>query len=164
MNQEIESLKNENGEIVKENIGKIIPYSAPFLLLDKVLQLDDKKIVAIKIFARDEPIIQGHFSDFAIIPGALIVEALGQAATLLIRSQLKNHKDKDILAYEIRDVKFRIPVFPGEEMKLEAALAGMDERRAKIYGTVTKDNKTVTEGVMTVAIVDKKEFRGKHSR
>ncbi|MBS3126147.1 beta-hydroxyacyl-ACP dehydratase [Candidatus Woesearchaeota archaeon] len=164
MNQEIEALKNQKGGIEKADIGKIIPYRAPFLLVDKVVRLDDKSIVATKTFARDEAIIQGHFSDFAIVPGALIIEALGQAATLLIRSQLKDHQNKDILAYEIRDVKFRLPVFPEEEMRLEVELSGMDERRAKVYGRVLKDEKTVTEGVMTVAIVDKKEFRGKYSR
>src|SRR3989338_5245129 len=105
MNQ-INELKNEKGEIDAEGIKKIIPYDKPFLFIDKVLSLSNNRIVAIKELTGKEDFFKGHFVDFPIMPGALTVEGLGQASTLLVRSNIPNHQEKDILAYKLKEVKF----------------------------------------------------------
>ena len=98
----IDSLKNEKGEIEKENIKKIIPYQNPFLFVDKVLHLDKNRITAIRKVRKDEEFLKGHFAGFPIMPGALIAEGIGQAGTILIRYNLVDHEKKDVLAYNIK--------------------------------------------------------------
>ena len=111
MNQ-INELKNQKGEIDTENIKKIIPYKEPFLFIERIINLSSKKIVAIKDLSGNEGFFKGHFVGFPIMPGALTVEGIGQAATLLVRSNIPNHQEKDILAYKLKEVKFMAPIIP----------------------------------------------------
>ena len=161
--KKIDDLKNENGEIDVNGIKQIIPYDYPFLMIDKVLSLDKKKIVAIKSVSANEEYFKGHFVGFPILPGALMVEGIGQAATLLVRYNIENHYEKEILAYKIKETKFSAPVFPGETMKYEVALMGQDERGALLQGKISVDDKTVAECSLMLAVVDRKQFRSKYS-
>ena len=79
-------LKDEKGEINTENIKKIIPYNEHFLFIDRVLELSSNRIVAVKKVKSNEDFLKGHFVGFPIMPGALTVEGMGQAATLLARA------------------------------------------------------------------------------
>jgi len=159
----IDKFKDENGEINREDIKKIIPYDDPFLMIDRVLKLDNKRIVATKDINENEFYLKGHFKDFPIMPGALIVEGLGQAATLLIRYNLNNHEQKDILAYKIRSAKFFRPSFPGQTLRIEAKLLFMLKKIAFVNGNVFRKEKLVSKVKMVLAIVDKEGFRGRYS-
>ena len=160
----IDKFKNNNGEIGIKGIKKIIPYDEPFLMIDRVLSLDKKRIIAIKNVKNEEYYFKGHFKNFPIMPGALIVEGLGQAATLLVRYNLKNHEQKDILAYKIRSAKFFRPTFPGHTLRFEAKLLFMFKKIAFVNGIVFRKDKLVSKVKMVLAIVDKKRFRGKYSK
>jgi len=160
----IDKFKDKNGEIGRENIKKIIPYEDPFLMIDKVLSIDKKKIIATKDVKADEYYFKGHFKNFPIMPGALIVEGLGQAATLLIRYNIKNHEQKDILAYKIRSAKFFRPTFPGHTLRFEAKLLFMFKKIAFVNGLVFRKEKLVSKVKMILAIVDKEQFRGRYSK
>lgn len=161
--KKIDDLKNENGEIDVNGIKQIIPYDYPFLMIDKVLSLDKKKIIAIKNVSSNEEYFKGHFVGFPILPGALMVEGLGQAATLLVRYNIENHYEKEILAYKIKETKFSAPVFPGDTMKYEIALMGQDDRGAMLQGKISVNDKTVAECSLMLAVVDRKQFRSKYS-
>ena len=160
----IDKFKDSNGEISRENIKKIIPYEDPFLMIDKVVSLDKKNLVAIKNVKAEEEYFKGHFKDFPIMPGALIVEGLGQAATLLIRYNIKDHEKKDILAYKIRSAKFFRPTFPGQTLRFEAKLIFMFKKIAFVNGTVFRNNKPASKVKMVLAIVDKEQFRGRYTK
>jgi 3-hydroxymyristoyl/3-hydroxydecanoyl-(acyl carrier protein) dehydratase len=159
----IDSLKNEKGEIEEENIKKIIPYQHPFLFVEKVLYLDRKKITAIKNISKKEEYLKGHFVNFPIMPGALIIEGLGQAGTLLVRYNLEGHEKRDILAYQIKNAKFKYPSFPGQQLKYEVELKRLKEKGALLKGKVFLDNdpRPVAECKFIVAIVDRESFRNK---
>jgi len=159
----IDRFKDKNGQINETGIKKIIPYDNPFLFINKVLSIDRKKIIAIKNIRKDESYFKGHFKDFPIMPGALIVEGLGQAATMLIRYNLKNHEQKDILAYKIRSAKFFRPTFPGQTLRYEAKLIFMFKKIAYVNGNVFRREKLVSKVNMILAIVDKNQFRGRYS-
>ena len=159
----IDNFKDENGEISRENIKKIIPYDDPFLMIDHVSKLDKKRIIATKDVKSDEYYFKGHFKDFPIMPGALIVEGLGQAATLLIRYNLEDHKKKDILAYKIRSAKFFRPTFPGQTLRFEAKLLFKFKKIALVNGKVFRKEKLVSIVKMILAIVDKEQFRGHYT-
>ncbi len=161
MNQ-INELKNEKGEISTEEIKKIIPYKEPFLFVDKVLRLTSTNIVALKELSGKEDFFKGHFVDFPIMPGALTVEGLGQAATLLVRSNIANHIGKDILAYKLKEVKFMAPVLPPAEIRYEVELIAQDERGAIVKGNAFVKDELIAEAFIMLAIVNKEEFRAKY--
>ena len=159
----IDKFKNDKGEINRENIKRIIPYEDPFLMIDRVLSLDAKHIIAEKDARKEEYYFRGHFKDFPIMPGALIVEGLGQAATLLIRYNIPNHEEKDILAYKIRSAKFFRPTFPGHTLRFEAKLIFKFKMAWFVNGMVYRGDKLVSKVKMVLAVVDKDNFRGKYS-
>lgn len=159
----IDDLKNEKGEIDSNCLKQIIPYDYPFLMIDKVLSLSKDKIVAIKNVSRNEEFFKGHFAGFPIMPGALIIEGMGQAGTLLMRYNLENHWEKEVLAYKIKEAKFSAPTFPGDQLKYEIALLGKDGRGGLLSAKAFVNDKVVAEAQMMLATVDRKEFRSKAS-
>ncbi len=161
--QEIGKFKDENGEISRENIKKIIPYEDPFLFVDHVIKLTKKEIIATKEVKAGEPYFKGHFSGFPIMPGALIIEGLGQAATLLVRYNLPNHEEKDILAYKISHAKFFRPTFPGQDLTFKAKLRFIFKKIAFVSGEAFRGEKPVSKVRMVLAIVDKNQFRERYS-
>ncbi len=160
----IDRFRDKKGEINAKGIKKIIPYDKPFLMIDRVLKLNKKEIIAVKKVKAEEDYLKGHFKGFPIMPGALIVEGIGQAATLLVRYNIKNHEQKDILAYKIRSAKFFRPTFPGHTLRFEAKLIFMFRKIAFVNGNVFRKEKLVSKVKMVLAIVDKKQFRGRYSK
>ena len=160
----IDELKNDKGELDHNAIKQVIPYEIPFLMFDKVLELKKDKIVAIKHVSANDPNLNGHFRGFPIMPGALIIEGMGQAGTLLVRYNLENHWEKEVLAYKIKDAKFKEPIFPGQTLKYEIALMGLEDRGGMLTAVASVDGKNVAECQMMLAVVDRKEFRAKHSK
>ena len=156
--------KNNKGEIDREDIKKIIPYNEHFLFIDKVISLSSNKLVAIKDLTGKEDFFKGHFVGFPIMPGALTVEGLGQASTLLARSNIPNHHEKDVLAYKLKEVKFMAPVLPGDQLRFEIDLIAQDERGAILQGKAFVKESLVADALIMLAIVNKTEFRTKFSR
>jgi len=151
-------------QINTEEIKKIIPYDKPFLFIDKVLSLSNIKIVAVKDLSGNEDFFKGHFVDFPIMPGALTVEGMGQASTLLVRNNIPNHQEKDILAYKLKEVKFMAPIFPGDQIRFEIDLIAQDERGAILQGKAFVKDNLVAEALIMLVIVNKVEFRSKYTR
>ena len=163
MNQ-VNELKNEKGEIDKEGIKKIIPYDDPFLFIDKVQSISGNKIIALKNLSGKEEFFKGHFVGFPIMPGALTVEGMGQAATLLARSNIPNHHEKDVLAYRLKEVKFMAPILPGDSIRFEIDMIAQDERGAILQGKAFVKENVVAEAFLMIAIVDKAQFRSKFAK
>lgn len=162
--KKIDDMKNESGELDYNAIKAIIPYEIPFVMIDRVKELKKDKITAVKSVTGNEDFFNGHFSGFPIMPGALIVEGIGQAGTLLIRYNLDDHYSKDVLAYKIKEVKFKEPVFPGETLVYEVSMLGMDERGAMLNAkATTTEGRDIAVASLMLAVVDRKEFRSKYS-
>ena len=163
MTNQINELINDKRGIDKESIKKIIHYDEPFLFIDKVISLSNNRIVAIKNLSGKEDFFNGHFVGFPIMPGALTVEGLGQASTLLVRSNIPNHKEKDVLAYKLKEVKFIAPILPGDQVRFEVDLIAQDERGAILQGKVFVKENLVAEALLMLTIVNKEEFRAKYA-
>lgn len=161
---QINKLKDEKGEIGREGIMKIIPYDEPFLFIDRVLSLSNTRIVAIKDLSGSEDFFKGHFVGFPIMPGALTVEGLGQASTLLARNNIPNHQEKDVLAYRLKEVKFMAPILPHSQIRFEVDLIAQDERGAILKGKAFVKDELVADALLMLAIVNKTEFRAKYSK
>jgi len=162
--EQFNELKDGKGEIDAKGIKKIIPYDEHFLFIDKVLSLSNNRIVAVKSLSGKEDFFKGHFVGFPIMPGALTLEGMGQAGTLLARSNIPNHQEKDVLAYKFKDIKFMAPVLPHDQIRFEVDLIAQDERGAILQGKAFVKDTLVAEALLMLAIVNRVEFRAKFTR
>src|ERR1700716_2434199 len=107
------------------DILKILPHRYPFLLIDRVLELKRKeRIVAIKNVTVNEPFFVGHFPGLPIMPGVLIVEAIAQAGGALLLTEVEDRHDKLMLFTGIERARFRRPVVPGDQLRIEVEVKG----------------------------------------
>lgn len=108
-----------------ERIAALLPHRYPFLLVDRVIELEaHKRIVALKNVTVNEPFFQGHFPGHPVMPGVLIIEALAQASGLLIGLSGPRPQGREALFYlaKVDDARFNRPVFPGDQLRLEVQL------------------------------------------
>ena len=137
-----------------KGIQQIIPHRWPFLLVDKIIDLQPGKgAVGIKNISYGEIFFQGHFPDYPIFPGVLIIEALAQVGAVAVLSMPEN-KGKIVLFAGVDGFRFRAPVFPGDILRLEVELTKMRASIGKGTAKATVEGKTVTEGELTFAITD----------
>ncbi len=130
-------------------IQKIIPHRFPFLLVDKVIECDDdKRIVGIKNVTLNEPFFQGHFPDYPVMPGVLIVEALAQVACILALRILKKEGHPSILFTGVDGVKFRRPVVPGDVLRLELLKIKQRGELFRFEGSAFVDDELATQGTL----------------
>ena len=110
----------------KEEVKKIIPYDEPFLFVDGVEEISGNKIAGFYQTSKNDYYFKGHFVDFPIMPGVLVIEALGQLSTIFLREKLgKDHKNYHFLAYDVRGVQFSQPIFPGDKIILKDVILGI---------------------------------------
>src|SRR5579883_2590386 len=100
-------------------IRGILPHRYPFLLVDRIVELEAERIVGIKNVTTNEPFFQGHFPDFPVMPGVLIVEAMAQVAGVLVLSRIPDRHNKLVLLASVEQAKFRRPVVPGDQLVME---------------------------------------------
>src|ERR1700719_4289703 len=100
-------------------IRKILPHRYPMLLVDRIVELEAERIVGIKNVTGNEPFFMGHFPDFPVMPGVLIVEAMAQTAGVLVLKSIPDRETKLVLLVSIDAAKFRRPVVPGDQLRIE---------------------------------------------
>jgi len=153
----------------KKEIKEIIPYSEPFLFLDEAEIVSENEISGSLQTKSDDYYFKGHFVDFKIMPGVLVVEALAQLSTILLRRKAgKNHKDYHFLAYDVRSCQFLKPIFPGDRISLKAEVLGTyptnGVKIARVKAQALVDGDLKCEVRFSVAIVNKAEFGKKYVR
>jgi len=146
---------NNNEMIPVEKIFEFIPHRYPFLLVDRVLELEEgKSLTAIKNVTYNEYFFQGHFPEKKIMPGVLILEALAQSGAILLSNTITNPDNKLFLMSKIEKVRFRKPVIPGDQLKLKAEIIKLKNRFCLMRGTAYVDGEIVTEGEIMASIMD----------
>lgn len=155
----------------KEEIKKIIPYKEPFLFVDGVLEIKENEILGFYQTSPNDYYFEGHFVDFKIMPGVLVVEALAQLSTILLRKKIgENHKNFHFLAYDVRSTQFFKPIFPGDKIDLKAevlaiySLSDSKTKIARIKAQAFVEKELKVESRFSVAIVDKEDFSQKYKR
>ncbi len=141
---------------IKE-IMERIPHRYPFIMVDRVIDYEEGKwIKAVKNITINEPFFQGHFPGEPIMPGVLMIEALGQAGGILV---LLNEKPEDKLAFFMKmdNLKFRKPAVPGDQLILDVKLVKIIRSSiVKVHGEATVDGNVICEGDLMFSIVDSK--------
>ena len=150
----------------KEQIKQIIPYDDPFLWVDEIEKIEGDVVVGYKQTLSLDPYFKGHFVDFPIMPGVLVVEGIAQTGTLLLRTRLgDSHKEKHLLAYQVRGAMFYSPILPGDRIKYRVQLLGIyNSKVANFVGEAYVGGMLKSEVRFSVAIMDKNEMRQKFTR
>ena len=130
----------------------VMPHRYPFLLIDRVLEMDDTKIRAVKNVSANEPHFQGHFPETPVMPGVLVVEAMAQAGGFLLFSQVEDREGKLIYFTGIDKCRFRKPVVPGDQLIFEVELVAKRSTFAKIKGRALVGDEVVCEAEMMSAL------------
>ena len=146
-------------------ILKILPHRYPLLLIDRVLELKRKeRIVAIKNVSINEPFFNGHFPGLPIMPGVLIVEAIAQAGGALLLTEVEDRENKVMVFTGIERAKFRRPVSPGDQLRIEVEVKGWRViprmTAAKMHGVALVGGKLVAEATVSCQLIDSLRGRG----
>ncbi len=140
---------------VQEILG-VIPHRYPMLLVDRIVELEEgKRIVGIKNVTINEPFFQGHFPEHPIMPGVLIIEAMGQVGGMLLMGSIEKPQEKVVYFMGINDVKFRRPVVPGDQLRFELEMIHFRGRNCQMRGVAYVDGDRVAEAEMMARLIDR---------
>lgn len=136
-------------------ICDILPHRYPMLLVDSILELEEERIVGIKNVTVNEPFFVGHFPDFPVMPGVLIIEAMAQVAGVLVLSHIPDRKKKLVLLASVEEAKFRRPVRPGDQLRIEMTVTRRKASVAKMRGQAVVDGAVVAEAELMCKLADR---------
>jgi 3-hydroxyacyl-[acyl-carrier-protein] dehydratase len=134
-------------------IMSILPHRYPLLLIDRIIEMEPKtRIVAIKNVTFNEPHFTGHFTGFPIMPGVLIVEAMAQAGGALLLTEIPDRDTKLMVFTGIDDAKFRRPVVPGDQLRIEVTVLNWRTSAVRMRGIATVEGKVACEATIMCAL------------
>lgn len=141
-----------------EEIKKYIPHRYPFLLVDRVLELEKDRIVTIKNVSVNEDYFNGHFPGAPIMPGVLQVEAMAQSGAIMIMKNNVDDPEKTLMVFTgIKNAKFRKSVVPGDQLRIEIQLVNQRRNFITMVGKATVNGEVVCELEATAAVVPKEK-------
>ena len=138
-------------------IRDILPHRYPFLLVDRIEELEPERIVGIKNVTNTEPFFTGHFPDFPVMPGVLIIEAMAQTAGVLVLKSIPDRHNKLVLLVAVENARFRRPVVPGDVLRMEMKVIKRKATVAKMAGVATVNGAIAAEVEVMCKLADKDE-------
>ena len=139
-----------------QQIMEILPHRYPFLLIDRIIELDRKKrIVAIKNVTANEPQFTGHFPDYPLMPGVLTIEAMAQAGGVLLLTEFPDRAERLMVFAGIEEARFRKPIVPGDQVRIEVDVISWRPKISKMKGRCMVDGVVAAEATITCALLPK---------
>ena len=137
-------------------ILKILPQRYPFLLVDRILETDGSThMVGLKNVTINEPFFQGHFPDHPVMPGVLLVEALAQVGVVLLLAGDPNRDSKLVYFSGIDKCRFRQPVIPGDQLRIDVTVLKQRDRYYKMKGKASVDGNIAVEAELSCSVIDR---------
>ncbi len=139
-----------------EEIMKVLPHRYPFLLVDRILEIEqNKRIVGLKNVTINEPFFAGHSPGHPVMPGVLIIEAMAQVGGMLLMGSVKDAESKVVYFMSLDNVKFRKPVKPGDQIRFELEVTQIRGSVCKMRGVGKVDGELVVEADMAAMVRDR---------
>ncbi len=139
-----------------QGIMKVLPHRYPMLLVDRIVEIEaGKRIVGIKNVTINEPYFQGHFPGHPVMPGVLVVEAMAQTGGMLLMDHVEDPDNKVVYFMSLDKVKFRQPVTPGDQLRLEVEMIQFRGKTCRMRGEAKVDGRVVAEAEMMASIMDR---------
>jgi len=146
----------DNHTLEVEDILRILPHRYPFLLVDRITHITrTKRIVAIKNVSVNEPFFVGHFPGHPIMPGVLVVEAMAQAGGVLLLTEFPDREEKLLLFTGIERARFRRPVRPGDQLRIEVDVLAWRGTAGRMQGKAYIGEKLACEAVVTCRLLNR---------
>jgi len=136
-------------------IREILPHRYPMLMVDRIEELEEERIVGIKNVTINEPFFDGHFPDFPVMPGVMILEAMAQVAGVLVLNAIPDRKSKLVLLASVEQAKFRRPVRPGDQLRIEMKVTKRKTTIAKMHGSAMVEGVVVAEAEMLCKLAER---------
>jgi 3-hydroxyacyl-[acyl-carrier-protein] dehydratase len=147
-----------------QEILEFLPHRYPFLLIDRIVEFEPtKRLVAIKNVTMNEQFFQGHFPGYPIMPGVLVVEAMAQAGGIIMMAEMADRNEKLVVFTGIERAKFRRPVTPGDQLRIEVEVLSFRPRAGRIQGRALVDGKLACEATLTCAVVTREREKRAHN-
>jgi UDP-3-O-[3-hydroxymyristoyl] N-acetylglucosamine deacetylase/3-hydroxyacyl-[acyl-carrier-protein] dehydratase len=152
----VKAARKEKAMYTIEDIMKVLPHRYPFLLVDRILEIEEKKrIVGLKNVTINEPFFQGHFPGHPIMPGVLIIEAMAQVGGMLLMGSVEDPESKVVYFMSLDNVKFRRPVKPGDQIRFELEITQLRGTVCKMRGVGKVEGEVVAEADMAAMVRDR---------
>ena len=137
-------------------IQKILPHRYPFLMVDAILEMERlKRIVGVKNVSINEAYFQGHFPGKPVMPGVLVIEAMAQTGGLLLLQEIPDREKKLLYFVAVDNARFRRPVVPGEQLRLEVTVVNWRGNFCKLAGKATVNGELAAEATLMCKMVDR---------
>ncbi len=138
-----------------QEISAYLPHRYPMLMVDRIIEIGEDAIVGIKNVTVNEPHFIGHFPGFPVMPGVLIVEAMAQIGGILVGKVAPHVRGKIMFLASVTEAKFRKPVVPGDQLRVEMKILRLKYSVAKMQGTATVDGQVVAEAILMCKLTDR---------
>jgi len=136
-------------------IREILPHRYPMLLVDRIVEMEPDRIVGIKNVTVNEPFFAGHFPEFPVMPGVLIIEAMAQVAGVLVLREIQDRNEKLVLLASVDNARFRRPVLPGDQLRIEMKMVKKKASVVKMCGQATVDGAVAAEAEVMCKLAER---------
>ncbi len=148
--------------ITAEQISELLPHRFPFLLIDRIIDLvPEKSVVALKNVTCNEQFFQGHFPDWRIMPGVLIIEAIAQAGAVLLFKTIPDAKSKFVVLSKVEKARFKKMVTPGDQLRIEVEWIRLKGRVCHMRGRALVDGEVAADSDIFASLLEIDELAGK---
>src|ERR1700756_2500828 len=138
-----------------QEISAVLPHRYPFLMVDRIVEIGEDSIVGLKNVTVNEPHFTGHFPGYPVMPGVLIIEAMAQVAGILVGTVAPHTRGKIMFLASVENAKFRRPVVPGDQLRIEVKMVRLKHSAAKIQGIATVDGQVAAEAILMCTMTDR---------
>ena len=138
-----------------QEISQLLPHRYPMLMVDRIVEISTDSIVGLKNVTVNEPHFTGHFPNFPVMPGVLIIEAMAQVAGILVGKLAPHTRGQIMFLASVDEAKFRKPVVPGDQLRIEMKMLRLKHTVAKMQGLATVDGQIVAEATLMCKLVDR---------
>ncbi len=137
-----------------KDIWEILPHRYPMLMVDQIIEMTEDSIVGVKNVTVNEPHFTGHFPGFPVMPGVLIIESMAQVGGILVGKVAPHTRGRVMFLASVEEAKFRKPVFPGNQLRIEMKLLRLKYTIAKMQGVAKVDGQVAAEAILMCKLAD----------